>query len=1052
MVREGAQRRGAGKGKDARRAQARREEGKNERREVYKWKGEAPAGAGAVVGGGGGGARGELDAASRGGGGERPSKEERRAAARAVRAARAEERELDVAARRRAADAAVEARREAAAASRAAEAEVRVARRLHERMGHVAAGAMEELRRQRPAVARELGLTARGIAGMGVCAACQRGKQRRAPFKKGDVGRTAGEQRVNAVWSWDVFQPSSIVGIGGVKYVLLGVEHASRLVVLYFENEKSQAGELLKAHVAWADRQHPGQPVQEMRSDGAGEFVAQVLKDGMAEAGVEKLESAPYTPEGNGKAERTGGALGAMALTMLLESGLPEQVWPLAWEAAAHTRNRLHVEAVGGAVVPFEVYFQRDAELGHLRTFGARCWVAIPEARRGKMAPRAWQGRFVGYDRSPKTYKVYDEATGKVHVTRDVVFDEGDIDAVWARDSGDSATSADTEVESDSGGTEVERDVQARVARQQGARAMTSEEIDVAGREMAAREGVAYSARERQAWHAYVAAEQREAKEAEMVGDPSNHREAMARGAEEREEWRAAEKVEWDNCTAREVWDVVAREPWMRVLPAVWAYKTKYDERGVKVKRKARLSAGGHRQVAGRDYHESYAPTGAMATTRIAASVAAARGMASRQFDVVGAYLNSPLEEELYMEVPDGFREGREGMVLKLKKALYGLVQGAAAWWKVLRAAMEAAGWKPTRSDPALYVRVDGARRGWAATHVDDIPAYASDEGMLEELKAVLASRFAITDEGAVTYVCGVEYRADGAGRVHASQVAYVERMLARFGMSECKPRSTPMAVGERLRASDCPAAGSLEAREMKEVPYRSAVGSLQFLACGTRPDIMEAVAECARFLENPGRVHWAAVRRVFQFVRGSILRGIVLGAPTGSELALEMYVDADYADSDDRKSTTGYVALLGGAPVVWASRRQVGKTKLSSCEAELVALREACKEVAYLRQLLPEFGVPVGAVVVHEDNQSVLAWVSSQGTAGRLKHIDVALHYTRDCVEAKEVAMQYVASAEQLADVLTKPLPEDAFTALTVKMGMVDRWDAIGAAREARR
>jgi transposase InsO family protein len=956
----------------------------------------------------------------------------------------------------------VAARRATRETSRAEERELWAARRAHARLGHINKEAMLELLRSRPLVARELGLTARGVEALGVCGACARGKQRRAAFRKAEVGRATEEHDVNAVWSWDLFEPSGVAGVGGEKYVLLGVEHATRLVVLYFERQKSEAERLLREHVAWADRQWPAQPVREMRSDGAGEFVSHALSEGMAAEGVEKLESAPYTPQANGKAERSGGVLGDVARTLLLESGLEESLWPKAWEAAVHLRNRLRVRAAGaeGGTVPSEEYFKREVSLADLRVFGAHCWVAIPAARRGgKMAPRAWAGRLVGYDRAPRTYQVYNEATGKIHVTRDVVFDEDEIvAAAWparaeVSDGSGSATegSAATEVEreSDSGGGDLGLPGQgACMAREGGAavaaRGLTRQEADVIGRALAAHEGVAFDESTRLAWRAYVAAEGRERDEAAAAGDPANHREAMGRSAEEREEWSGAEEAEWLNCTGREVWEEVRRQAWMRVLPAVWAYKTKFDERGAKVKRKARLSAGGHRQVAGVDWHESYAPTGSMATTRIAASVAAARGMRSRQFDAVGAYLNSPLEEEIYMEVPAGFREGREGVVLRLRKALYGLVQGAAAWWKVLRAAMEEAGWMPTRADPALYVRVDGVRRGWAATHVDDIPAYASDEAMLEELKAVLASRFEITDEGAVTFVCGIEYRADGRGRVHASQVAYAQRVLARFGMADCKPVSSPMAVGARLKASDSPEAGSAEAREMAAVPYREAVGSLQYLAGGTRPDIMEAVGECARFLERPGRVHWAEVRRIMQFVKGSITRGIVLGrVREEGGLALEVFVDSDYADSDDRKSTTGYVALLGGAPVVWSSRRQVGKTKLSSCEAEIVALREACKEASYLRQLLPEFGVEVPPVVVHEDNQAALAWANSHGTAGRLKHIDVALHYARDCVEAKEIVLQYVASADQIADVLTKPLPVEDFRRLTDMMGMAERWEA---------
>lgn len=992
----------------------------------------------------------------------------------------------------------VDQRAKAEAETRRVEWEIRTARRVHANLGHLSPTGMRELLHQRPHQAAALGLTERGIDGLSACADCARGKQKSTAFRRGDAARPPDEVPLNAVWSWDVFHPSSEPGEWGeglVRYVLLGVEHTSRLIVVHFTSEKSEASQLLLDHVAWAGRVHPSQPVREMRTDGAGEFVSRALRRQLAEVGVEKVESPPYVPQMNGKAERAGGVVAATARTMLLASGLPERFWPLAWHAAVHVRNRLPMLATSTRRwrVPFEEYFGRPVQLADMRAFGARCFVHVPAARRrGKMAPRAWEGRLVGYASAPRTYLVLNMYTDKVVITRDVVFDNKEIvQADWPAlgmgsrdrdDDHDTVTGSDVEehatdhrelnhdtvsgsgdgslLASDSGSSaplDSPAPWRAAAAALACSPAVTDgggytadarlswRDVDADGRELAEVEGVPFDDSMRVAWRACVAATGRERQASELQGDPGSHGEVMKRPTLEREEWLAAERVEWQSVLNANVGEFVLRTSvpsHKRVLPCVWAYKTKLDEAGRIIKRKARLAAGGHRQVKGLDWSESYAPTGAMSSTRIAASVAAARGMVSRQFDVVAAYLNSPLAEEIYMEVPESFRQEHPGMVLRLRKALYGLVQGAAAWWKLLRGVMQKAGWRESKVDEALYVRTDGERRGWVASHVDDLPVYATDEQMIEELKQVLTAHFPVTDDGPVSYVCGVEYRPDGFGRVHASQKAYAERVLQRYGMSDCAPRSTPMAVGERPRLCDCPLPGSEEALEMAKVPYRAAVGSLMYLVVGTRPDIAAAVSECARFCANPGRAHWAAVKRILQYVKGTLDLGIVLGAHEDKPLVLEAFVDADYADSDDRKSTSGFVVFLGGAPVVWSSKRQVGKTKLSSAEAELVALRDVCKELSYLRQLVVEFGVSVDSpVVVKEDNQAVLHWVVGHGV-GRLKHIDVALHYARDCVTAKEIRLQHVKSAEQVADLLTKPLPGPAYSHLVAKLGMAARWD----------
>ncbi|GMF49085.1 unnamed protein product [Phytophthora fragariaefolia] len=208
----------------------------------------------------------------------------------------------------------------------------------------------------------------------------------------------------------------------------------------------------------------------------------------------------------------------------------------------------------------------------------------------------------------------------------------------------------------------------------------------------------------------------------------------------------------------------------------------------------------------------------------------------------------------------------------------------------------------------------------------------------------------------------------------------------------------------------------------MKAKPYRSLVGSLMYLACGTRPDISVAVAKLSRFLENPGEKHWDAGIKVVRYLLKTKDVGIVYDGSLGTEL--EAYSDADWAGNrDDRRSVSGMMLMMCGAPVVWRSTFQ--KTvALSSTKAEYMALSGCVKECIWMRRLLKDIGVDqVGVTVIYEDNEGAMALAKNVGYQARTKHIDIRYHFIREKGASNEVELVYVESNNQLADYLTKGL-----------------------------
>ena len=159
------------------------------------------------------------------------------------------------------------------------------------------------------------------------------------------------------------------------------------------------------------------------------------------------------------------------------------------------------------------------------------------------------------------------------------------------------------------------------------------------------------------------------------------------------------------------------------------------------------------------------------------------------------------------------------------------------------------------------------------AVWVDDTILTGSNTSAVQQLKSDLKRRFKMKDEGELSWCLGTRISAH-EDHITIDQEQYVEDVLARFGMSNCKPANTPAALGIHLTKQDAPQT-SQEAMEMKAVPYRSAVGSLLYASIRTRPDIASAVRAVAKFSSNPGKKHWTAVKRIFRYLKGTSSYGI---------------------------------------------------------------------------------------------------------------------------------------------------------------------------------
>ncbi|KAJ2985252.1 hypothetical protein NUW54_g10210 [Trametes sanguinea] len=466
-----------------------------------------------------------------------------------------------------------------------------------------------------------------------------------------------------------------------------------------------------------------------------------------------------------------------------------------------------------------------------------------------------------------------------------------------------------------------------------------------------------------------------------------------------------------------------------------WVFRLKRDSDGRIVKYKARLVAQGFSQIPGVDYDETFAPVVRLETLQTLLAVGTVLNLDIQVVDIVGAYLNGRLREEIYMRQPPMYENGRPE-VCHLNRTLYGLKQSGREWNIELDNAFKSLGFTRLMSDQCVYLRTRDSDLAIVAVHVDDMTMLTSSAETTTSIKREISAHFEISDLGPIRQVVGLEVVRDhNAGTTILKQTQYIDRILARFGMSDAKPVDTPLDPNVHLRAHDGPRGPDARTH------YQAIVGSLMYAALGTRPDISHAVQQLSQYSSNPSTTHLTAAKRVLRYLKGSRNLGITYHRPPeGPAAPLEPvgYSDADWGnDLDDRRSIAGQIFFLAGGPISWSSRKQRTVAK-SSMEAEYMAASTATSEIAWLRALLTELGFPpIGPTVLHVDNQSAIASAHAQVSHARTKHIDIHYHYLRERITSNEVSVIHCPSADNVADALTKALPRPRFQAIVALMGM---------------
>ena len=682
--------------------------------------------------------------------------------------------------------------------------------------------------------------------------------------------------------------------------------------------------------------------------------------------------------------------------SMLFNSNLPHSFWAEALSTATYLRNRSPTKAVAG-MTPHEAWTGEKPQVSGLRVFGCQAFVHIPKDDRRKLDSKSKKCVFLGYGANTKGYRLYDSQTKKVVYSRDVIFNEQKCGFDKPTDSQ----------------KEPERHVYLECSDE-------SPVIADPPTPPPRRTG-----RERRQPEYYGFSNLASVREPESVED-----------ALTKQEWGDAIKAEIDSLRKHDVWDLVELPEGRRPVGSKWVFKVKKNADGSISRCKARLVAQGFSQREGLDYDETFSPVVRSESVRSVIALACKEGLSLHQMDVTTAFLNGDLKEEVYMKQPEGFASnGQEHLVCRLKKSLYGLKQSPRCWNDALDSQLKSMGFVQSVSDPCIYTSTLDELY-ILAVYVDDILLAGKSEQKIAQLKSDLGRRFQLKDMGKLNYFLGVSVKQNSkTGTTWIGQPACTEAVLQKFGMELSKPANTPVAAGTKLvKAAE-------ESESIDTIRYQSAVGSLLYLSGWTRPDIAFAVSNVARFCSHPTREHWTALKRILRYLKGTLNYGLMFSR--NADGTLLGFSDSDWAgDTNDRKSTSGYLFRVNGAAVSWRSRKQTC-VALFLAEAEYVALASATQEATWLRQLLQDLHQQqIDPTVIQEDNQAAIVFTQNPQSHGKMKHIDIKYHFVREKVQDNTVQLHYCPTSDMVADVLTKGLSSEKFSRLRQLSGVRDMSD----------
>ncbi|KAK1608428.1 hypothetical protein QYE76_032101 [Lolium multiflorum] len=840
------------------------------------------------------------------------------------------------------------------------------------------------------------------------CEACLMGKMTKTPFS----GMMERATDLLEIIHTDVCGPMSVASRGGYRYVLTFTDDLSRYGYIYLMKHKSETFEKFKEFQSEVENQR-NKKIKFLRSDRGGEYLSYEFGMHLKKCGILSQLTPPGTPQRNGVSERRNRTLLDMVRSMMSLTDLPLSFWSYALETAAFTLNRAPSKSV--ETTPYELWFNKKPKLSFLKVWG--CEAYVKKLQPDKLEPKAEKCVFIGYPKETIGYTFYHRSEGKIFVAKNGTFLEKEF------------------LTKEVTGRKVELDeIEESLLVDQSSAVPENVPVPPTPATEEANDNDHETSNE-------TATEPRRSTRDRATPDwydpclnvmivdnndedPATYEEAMM--SPDSNKWQEAMKSEMGSMYDNKVWTLVDLPDSRKAVENKWIFKRKTDADGNITVYKARLVAKGFRQIQGVDYDETFSPVAKLKSVRILLAIAAFFDYEIWQMDVKTAFLNGDIEEELYMVQPKGFVDPKNAdKVCKLQRSIYGLKQASRSWNRRFDKVIKDFGFIQCHGEACIYKKVSGSSVAFLILYVDDILLIGNDIELLSSVKGYLNNSFSMKDLGEASYILGIKIYRDRSRRlIGLSQSTYLDKILKKFRMDESKKGFLPMLPGKVLSKTQGPATAE-ERERMSQIPYASAVGSIMYAMLCTRPDIAHAVSLTSRYQSDPGMEHWTAVKNILKYLKRT--KDMFLCYGGDQELVVTSYTDASWnTDPDDSKSQSGYVFILNGAAVSWASSKQCTVAK-SSTESEYIAASEASSEAVWMKRFIVELGVVPSALdplVIYCDNMGAIANAQEPRSHKRLKHIKLRYHSIREYIEDGEVKICKVHTDLNVADPLTKALP----------------------------
>ena len=952
---------------------------------------------------------------------------------------------------------------------------------LHSRFGHVSSRRLNKLRERSINFPRAHGSLNHDPSS---CDACQSGGARRKPFAKRESNPyTYFGERLSS----DLCGPFP-KSIGGHRYLLNIVDACTNDLYIYHLRSKSSAEvqaafqQFLRENKSHLDH---GKPIR-WHTDNGGEFTSDDLHEFCEEFAVRRSFSVPYAPPQNAHAERMWGILLKTMRTMLTESNVHESFWTYAADHACRLHNVMPSTRLAGEISPYQAKYGMPPDVSKFRVWGCTCYYFLPEhERKSKLSPRAIPAVHLGIDPQRSGYIVYIPSLHRITSAYHLTFQERkfleftpegvvnkprkikplrDIERTYREprdhEPRDNVTMDNHDDTNDETNNHETVDGQPRCSTTRCTKPRHPDSEPHSFEEVPTRDqGHSHRLRHPDQTAELLmrlddVCEQLLAVRTEdlltNITTPNTYDEAMRSRYNER--WRESMNKEITDLIKHDTWTMINRKDVpknRKITKSKWVYKIKLNRDNSIERFKSRFVVCGYSQIKGVDYTHSFSATMRATSFRILLALAAGEKLKLEHFDVTNAFTQSDIDSEIYVEPPKGYPEYKD-KVLKLRKSLYGTKQASRMWQLKLRSKLLEMGFTNSSHDPCLFSRRDDdGTIMLIGVYVDDIVLAHNSTGKLKQFTDEFTGPrgFRAKHVGPLSWFLGVEVDQASDHSITINQRQYITKMIERFvpthktSVIKHSMPCNPLTF-ERLTTAKT----DDERDRMTKLPYLQLIGSLLYLSTMTYPEIAYHMSILCSFMHDPSPDCYYAAIDLLLYISNTqdthtfTFTGSV-DVPPGVDPKLHTSISTNggllaYSDSTWRRpdrfgyNSFGFVVYLFGAPVSFTAKR-MKVVALSSAEAEYAAGSYACREVAFVRNVLGDLGFRLsGPTVLAVDNQAAIRIAENMGVTSKTKHFVDAIHYLRDVVDRRQVVLTFVRTNHQHADGFTKALGKTAFRA----------------------